>query len=61
LAGGIKAPCQTTWFVEVRWKDWEAACEAAVLPGEDEILFGAYPQRQEAAGVHGDNARIVVK
>ncbi|MDR0760172.1 MAG: retroviral-like aspartic protease family protein [Treponema sp.] len=43
LAGGIKAPCQTTEFVEVRWKDREAACEALVLPGEDEILLGAYP------------------
>ncbi|MDR0624365.1 MAG: retroviral-like aspartic protease family protein [Treponema sp.] len=43
LAGGIKAPCQTTEFVEVRWKDREAACEAVVLPDEEEILLGAYP------------------
>jgi clan AA aspartic protease len=71
LAGGIKAPCQTTEFVVVRWKDREAACEAVVLPGETEILLGAYPlegmdlivhpQRQEVTGAHGDTMRIVVK
>jgi clan AA aspartic protease len=71
LAGGIRAPCQTTEFVVVRWKDREAACEAVVLPGETEILLGAYPlegldlmihpQRQEVTGAHGDTMRIVVK
>jgi clan AA aspartic protease len=71
LAGGIKAPCQTTEFVVVRWKDREAACEAVVLPGETEILLGAYPlegldlmihpQRQEVTGAHGDTMRIVIK
>jgi clan AA aspartic protease len=71
LAGGIKAPCQTTEFVVVRWKDREAACEAVVLPGETEILLGAYPlegmdlivhpKRQEVTGAHGDTMRIVVK
>jgi hypothetical protein len=57
--------------VAVRWKDREAACEAVVLPGETEILLGAYPlegmdlmihpQRQELTGAHGDRTRIVVK
>jgi clan AA aspartic protease len=71
LAGGIKAPSQITEYVEVRWKDREAACEAVVLPGETEILLGAYPlegmdlivhpQRQEVTGAHGDSMRIVVK
>ncbi|MDR3123354.1 MAG: retroviral-like aspartic protease family protein [Treponema sp.] len=71
LAGGIKAPCHTTEFVAVRWKDREAACEAVVLPGETEILLGAYPlegmdlmahpQRQEVIGARGDTMRIVVK
>ena len=71
LAGGIKAPCQTTEFVVVRWKDREAACAAVVLPGETEILLGAYPlegmdlivhpQRREVTGAHGDRMRIVVK
>ena len=71
LAGGIKAPCQITEFVEIRWKNRKAACEAVVLPGEDEILLGVYPlegmdlmvhpQRQEVVGAHGDTVRIVVK
>ena len=71
LAGGIKAPCQTTEFVEIRWKDREAACEAVVLPDEEEILLGAYPlegmdlmvhpQRQEVIGAHGDTVRNVIK
>jgi clan AA aspartic protease len=71
LAGGIKAPCQVTEFVEVRWKDRKAACEAVVIPGENEILLGAYPlegmdlmvhpQRREVTGAHGDRVRIVVK
>ncbi|MDR2633889.1 MAG: retroviral-like aspartic protease family protein [Treponema sp.] len=43
LAGGIKAPCQTTEYVEVRWKDRKTACRAVVLPGETETLLGAYP------------------
>jgi clan AA aspartic protease len=71
LAGGIKAPCRITEYVEIRWKDRETACEAVVLPGEDEVLLGAYPlegmdlmvhpQRQEVVGAHGDTVRIVVK
>jgi clan AA aspartic protease len=71
LAGGVKIPSQMTEFVEVRWKDRKAACEAVVLPGEDEILLGAYPlegmdlmvhpQRQEVIGAHGDKVRNVVK
>jgi clan AA aspartic protease len=70
-AGGIKAPSQITEFVEIRWKDREAACEAVVLPGESEILLGAYPlggmdlmvhpQRQEVIGAHGDTVRNVIK
>jgi clan AA aspartic protease len=71
LAGGIKAPCHTTEFVGVLWKDREAACEAVVLPGETEILLGPYPlegmdlvvhpQKREVTGAHGDTVRIVVK
>jgi clan AA aspartic protease len=71
LAGGVKIPSQTTEFVEVRWKDRKAACVALVLPGEDEILLGAYPlegmdlmvhpKLQEVIGAHGDKARNVVK
>jgi clan AA aspartic protease len=71
LAGGVKIPCHITEFVEVRWKDRKAACEAVVLPGDDEVLLGVYPlegmdlmvhpQRQEVVGAHGDKVRIVVK
>ncbi|MDR0669472.1 MAG: retroviral-like aspartic protease family protein [Treponema sp.] len=71
LAGGIKAPCQTTEFVMIRWKDRETVCEAVVLPNESEILLGAYPlegmdlmvhpQKQEVIGAHGDTVRIVIK
>jgi clan AA aspartic protease len=71
LAGGIKAPCQVTEFVEIHWRDRKAACEAVVIPGEDEILLGAYPLKgmdlmvhplkQEVTGAHGDKVRIVVK
>jgi clan AA aspartic protease len=71
LAGGIKAPSQITEYVEIRWKDRETACEAVVLPGESEILLGAYPfegmdlmvhpRKQEVAGAHGDTVRNVIK
>jgi predicted aspartyl protease len=71
LSGGIKAPCQVTEFVEVRWRDRKTACEAVVIPGEDEILLGVYPLegmdlmvhplKQEVTGAHGDKVRIVVK
>jgi clan AA aspartic protease len=71
LAGGVKIPSRMTEYVEVRWKDRETACEAVVLPGENEILLGAYPlegmdlmvhpQRREVVGAHGDTVRNVVK
>jgi hypothetical protein len=57
--------------VEIRWKNRKAACEALVLPGEDEILLGAnplegmdlmvHPKMQELVGAHGDKVRNVVK
>jgi clan AA aspartic protease len=71
LAGGIKVPSRVTEYVEVRWKDRKTACEAVVLPDEEEVLLGAYPlegmdlmvhpQRQEVTGAHGDKVRNVVK
>jgi hypothetical protein len=45
VAGGGTVPGQRTEYVEVLWKDRETACEAAVLPGEEEVLLGAYPWR----------------
>jgi predicted aspartyl protease len=57
--------------VEVRWKDRKTSCEAVVLPGEPEVLLGAYPlegldltvnpKRQEVVGAHGDKRYNVVK
>jgi clan AA aspartic protease len=71
IAGGGTIPGGITEYVEVRWKDRNTACEALVLPGEEDILLGAYPlegmdlmvhpKKQEVAGAHGDKARYVVK
>jgi clan AA aspartic protease len=71
LAGGIKVSTGVTEYVEVRWKDRKTSCEALVLPGENEILLGAYPlegmdlmvhpKKQEVIGAHGDKMRYVVK
>jgi hypothetical protein len=65
VPGGI------TEYVEVRRKDRETACEAVVLPGEEDVLLGAYPlegidlmvnpKKQEVVGAHGDKIRNVVK
>jgi predicted aspartyl protease len=71
VAGGIKVPSGITEYVEVRWKDRKTACEAVVLPGENDIRLGAYPlegmdlmvhpKRQEVVGAHGDKRYNVVK
>jgi clan AA aspartic protease len=71
VAGGGKVPSGITEYVEVRWKDRETACEAVVLPGEEDVLLGAYPlegmdltinpKKQEVVGAHGDKIRNVVK
>jgi clan AA aspartic protease len=71
LAGGVEAPAQYTELVTVRWKDREAACEAVVLPGERDVLLGAYPlegmdlmvhpKKQEVVGAHGEKMSCVVK
>jgi clan AA aspartic protease len=71
LAGGIKVSSGITEYVEIRWKDRKTACEAIVLPGEEEILLGAYPlegmdlmvhpKKQEVVGAHGDKRSSVVK
>ncbi|MDR1149970.1 MAG: retroviral-like aspartic protease family protein [Spirochaetaceae bacterium] len=71
LAGGIKVSSGITEYVEVRWKDRKTACEAVVLPGEEDVLLGAYPlegldlmvhpKTQEVVGAHGDNRYNVIK
>jgi clan AA aspartic protease len=71
LAGGVKIPSRITEYVDIRWKDRKTACEAVVLPDEEDVLLGAYPlegmdlmvhpKTQEVVGAHGDRARSVVK
>jgi clan AA aspartic protease len=71
VAGGGKVPSRITEYVEVRWKDRKTSCEAVVLPGEEDVLMGAYPlegmdlmvhpKKQEVVGAHGDKIRNVVK
>ena len=71
VAGGVKVFSQIAEYVEVRLKDRRAACEAVVLPSEEDVLLGAlpleamdlmvHPQRQEVTGAHGDKVRNVVK
>jgi clan AA aspartic protease len=71
VAGGGTIPGGVTEYVEVRWKDRNTACEALVLPGEEDVLMGAYPlegmdlmvnpKKQEVVGAHGDKVRYVVK
>ena len=71
VAGGGKVPSQVTEWVEIRWKDRRASCEAIVLPGEADVLLGALPleamdltvnpKRREVVGAHGDTRLSVVK
>jgi clan AA aspartic protease len=71
VAGGAKFPSRITEYVEVRWKDRKTACAALVLPGEEDVLMGAYPlegmdlmihpKKQELVGAHGDKRLNVVK
>jgi predicted aspartyl protease len=43
LADGSTIVYQITEGVEVHWKDRQTVCPALVVPGADEILFGALP------------------
>jgi clan AA aspartic protease len=71
VAGGAKFPSRITEYVEVCWRDRRTACEAVVLPGEEDVLMGAYPlegmdlmihpKTQEVVGAHGDKRLNVVK
>jgi len=64
LADGSSIVCQITDGVEVHWKDRQTVCPALVVPGADEILFGAlpmegmdlivHPRKEEVIGAHGD-------
>jgi clan AA aspartic protease len=71
VAGGGTVPSGITEYVEVRWKDRKTSCEAVVIPGEEDVLLGAYPlegmdlmvhpKKRELVGAHGDKRLNVVK
>jgi len=64
LADGSSVVCQITEGVEVHWKNRQTVCPALVVPGADDVLFGAlpmegmdlmvHPRKEEIVGVHGD-------
>jgi len=71
LADGSTVVYQITDGVEVHWKDRHTVCPALVVPGADEILFGALPmegmdlivhlRKEEVVGAHGDTALYKLK
>jgi clan AA aspartic protease len=71
LANGSTVIYQITDGVEVHWKDRQTICPALVVPGADEILFGAlpmegmdlivHPRKEEVIGAHGDTALYKLK
>ena len=71
LADGSSVVCQITDGVEVHWKDRQTVCPALVVPGADEILFGALPMegmdlivhlwKEEVVGAHSDTALYRLK
>jgi clan AA aspartic protease len=71
LADGSTIVYQITEGVEVHWKDRRTVCPALVVPGADEILFGAlpmegmdlmvHPRKEEVVGAHGDTALYKLK
>jgi clan AA aspartic protease len=71
LADGSTIVYQITDGVEVHWKNRRTVCPALVVPGADEILFGAlpmegmdlivHPRKEEVVGAHGDTALYRLK
>jgi clan AA aspartic protease len=69
VAGGDTKQCGVTDPVTVCWQDRRTACEAVVLPNEEDVLLGALPlegmdlvvRRQEVVGAHGDKIAYIVK
>jgi clan AA aspartic protease len=71
VAGGGTEPCSITEPVFIHWKDRQTACQAVVLPQEEDVLLGAYPlegmdlmvhpKREEVTGAHGDKVARMVK
>ena len=71
LADGSSVVCQMTDGVEVNWKNRKTICSAIVVPGADEVLFGAipmegmdliiHPRNEEIVGAHGDTIIHLIK
>jgi clan AA aspartic protease len=71
LADGSTIVYQITDGVEVHWQNRQTVCPALVVPGADEILFGAlpmegmdvmvHPRKEEVVGAHGDTALYRLK
>ena len=71
LADGSTVVYQITDGVEVHWQNRKTVCPALVVPGADEILFGAlpmegmdlivHPRKEEVVGAHGDTALYKLK
>jgi clan AA aspartic protease len=71
VAGGAKATCSITEGVTIRWKDRFITMNAAVLPGENDVLLGAFPlegldlmvhpRLEQVVGVHGDQPLQKIK
>jgi len=71
LADGSTIIYQITEGVEVHWKNRQTVCPALVVPGADDILFGAlpmegmdlivHPRKEEVVGAHGDTALYMLK
>jgi len=71
LADGSTDIYQITDGVEVHWKNRKTVCPALVIPGANDVLFGAlpmegmdlivHPRKEEVVGAHGDTALYMVK
>jgi len=71
LADGSSVVCQMTEGVEVHWKNRQTVCPALVVPGADDVLFGAlpmegmdlivHPRKEEIVGAHGDTTLRLLK
>jgi len=71
LADGSSVVCQITDGVEVHWKNRQTVCPALVVPGTDDVLFGAlpmegldliiHPRKEEIVGAHGDTTLRMLK
>jgi clan AA aspartic protease len=71
LADGSTIIYQITEGVEVHWQDRKTVCPALVVPGANEILFGALPmegmdlivcpRKEKVVGAHGDTALYILK